>query len=136
MKASLRGLDWLNFFLADVQSGVGPLLAIYLAARGWNEQTIAIQVLDGIGAAIFGVVSVLVIADLTRGSGRFNFTQGAVTTAVGIGAALSQSIAGGIVHACGNRAGFLFLSGVALAALAILYFFMPETHEHRNGRQC
>jgi predicted MFS family arabinose efflux permease len=64
------------------------------------------------------------------------FTQGAVTTAVGIGAALSQSIAGGIVHAFGYRAGFLFLSGVALAALAILYFFMPETHEHRNGRQC
>jgi MFS family permease len=90
---------------------------------------IAIQVLDGIGAAIFGVVSVLVIADLTRGSGRFNLTQGAVTTAVGIGAALSQSIAGSIVHAFGDRAAFLFLSAVASAALAILYFFMPETHE-------
>jgi MFS family permease len=94
---------------------------------------IAIQVLDGIGAAIFGVVSVLVIADLTRGSGRFNFTQGVVTTAVGIGAALSQSIAGGIVHAFGYRAGFLFLSGVALAALAILYFLMPETGRRRDG---
>jgi hypothetical protein len=51
---------------------------------------IAIQILDGIGAAIFGVVSVLVIADLTRGNGRFNLTLGAVTNAVGIGAALSQ----------------------------------------------
>jgi hypothetical protein len=29
---TLRGLDWLNFFLADVQTGVGPFLAIYLAA--------------------------------------------------------------------------------------------------------
>ena len=95
---------------------------------------IAIQVLDGIGAAIFGVVSVLVIADLTRGTGRFNLTQGAVTTAVGIGAALSQSIAGSIVHAFGYRAGFLFLSGVALAALAILTFLMPETHERRDNR--
>jgi len=93
---------------------------------------IAIQVLDGIGAAIFGVVSVLVIADLTRGTGRFNFTLGVVTTAVGIGAALSQSIAGGIVHAFGYRAGFLFLSGVALAALAILYFFMPETQDRQS----
>ena len=94
---------------------------------------IAIQVLDGIGAAIFGVVSVLVIADLTRGTGRFNFAQGVVTTAVGIGAALSQSIAGGIVHAFGYRAGFLFLSAVALAALAILYFFMPETQDGRDN---
>lgn len=94
---------------------------------------IAIQVLDGIGAAIFGVVSVLVIADLTRGSGRFNLTQGAVTTAVGIGAALSQAIAGSIAHAFGYRAAFLFLSAVALAALAILYFFMPETHERRDS---
>ena len=93
---------------------------------------IAIQVLDGIGAAIFGVVSVLVIADLTRGTGRFNFAQGVVTTAVGIGAALSQSIAGGIVHAFGYRAGFLFLSAVALAALAILYLFMPETQDRQD----
>jgi MFS family permease len=94
---------------------------------------IAIQVFDGIGAAIFGVVSVLVIADLTRGTGRFNLTQGAVTTAVGIGAALSQSVAGSLAHAFGYRAAFLFLSGVAFAALAILYFFMPETHEGRDA---
>ena len=34
---TLRGLDWLNFFLADVQTGVGPFLAIYLAGHGWEE---------------------------------------------------------------------------------------------------
>ena len=43
---SLRGLDWLNFLLADVQTGVGPFLAIYLAAYGWNEQ--------GVGLALTG----------------------------------------------------------------------------------
>ena len=90
---------------------------------------VAIQILDGVGAGIFGVVSVLVIADLTRGTGRFNLTLGAITTAVGIGASLSQLIAGSIVHHAGSRAGFLFLAGVASAALAILYWFMPETHE-------
>jgi predicted MFS family arabinose efflux permease len=36
------------------------------------------------------------------------------------------------VHAFGYRAGFLFLSGVALAALAILYFFMPETQDRQS----
>jgi MFS family permease len=87
--------------------------------------------MDGVAAAIFGVVSVLVIADLTRGTGRFNLTLGAINTAVGIGAALSQVIAGTIVHHMGFNAGFLFLAAVAVAAFAILYLFMPETHNTR-----
>jgi MFS family permease len=88
---------------------------------------VAIQILDGVGAGIFNVVSVLVIADLTQGTSRFNLTLGAITTAVGIGASLSQFIAGSIVHHFDYNAGFLFLAVVAAAALAILYFFMPET---------
>jgi MFS family permease len=90
---------------------------------------IAIQILDGVGAGIFGVVSVLVIADLTQGSGRFNLTLGAISTAVGIGASLSQVIAGAIVHHVSYDAGFLFLAAVAAAAFGILYFFMPETRD-------
>jgi MFS family permease len=74
-----------------------------------------------------GVVSVLVIADLTQGSGRFNITLGAIATAVGIGAALSQTIAGAIVHHFSFDAAFLFLAAIAAAAFSILYFFMPET---------
>jgi predicted MFS family arabinose efflux permease len=73
------------------------------------------------------VVSVLVIADLTQGSGRFNMTLGVVTTAVGIGAALSQSIAGAIVHHFGFHAGFLFLAAVAAVAFLLLWVAMPET---------
>jgi MFS family permease len=56
---------------------------------------------------------------------------GAIATAVGIGAALSQVIAGSIVHHAGFRAGFLLLAAVALAAFAILYLFMPETRNIR-----
>jgi hypothetical protein len=44
---SLRGLDWLNFFLADVQTGVGPFLAIYLAGYKWNEQSVGIALTVG-----------------------------------------------------------------------------------------
>ena len=95
---------------------------------------VGIQVLDGIGAGIFGVVSVLVIADLTRGTGRFNLTLGAIATAVGIGAALSQTIAGAIVHHFSDRAGFLFLAAVAGTAFVILWLFMPETAEWKNTR--
>lgn len=34
---SQRGLDWLNFFIADVQTGFGPFVALYLAGRGWSQ---------------------------------------------------------------------------------------------------
>ena len=111
--------------------GVLPIRGILYTLTSNTELLVAIQVLDGIGAGIFGVVSVLVIADLTRGTGRFNLTLGAITTAVGIGASLSQVIAGGIVHRVGSHAGFLFLAAVASAAFAILYFFMPETRNMR-----
>jgi len=122
--------------------GRKPLLLIAFAvlpARGIlytltrdTSLLVAIQVLDGVGAAIFGIVSVLVIADLTQGTGRFNVTQGAIGTAVGIGASLSQVIAGSIAHHLGNNAGFLFLASVALVAFVILYCFMPETRGKRT----
>jgi len=107
--------------------GVLPVRGVLYTLTSNTVLLVAIQVLDGIGAGIFGVVSVLVIADLTRGTGRFNLTLGAITTAVGIGASLSQLVAGSIVHHVGSHAGFLFLAAVATTAFAILYFVMPET---------
>jgi MFS family permease len=109
--------------------GVLPIRAVLYTLTTNSIALVAIQVLDGIGAGIFGVVSVLVIADLTKGSGRFNVTLGAIATAVGIGAALSQTIAGAIVHHSSFNTGILFLAAVAAAAFGILYFFMPETRE-------
>jgi MFS family permease len=112
--------------------GVLPVRAVLYTMTHHSMALIAIQILDGVGAGIFGVVSVLVIADLTQGTGRFNLTLGAISTAVGIGAALSQFIAGAIVHQFNFNGGFLFLGAVALAAFAILYFLMPETR-HRQS---
>jgi predicted MFS family arabinose efflux permease len=111
--------------------GVLPVRAILYTLTSNMFALVAIQLLDGIGAGIFGVVSVLVIADLTHGSGRFNLTLGAISTAVSIGAALSQSIAGTIVHRFSFNVGFLFLGAVAAVALAILYLFMPETRDQK-----
>jgi predicted MFS family arabinose efflux permease len=74
--------------------GVLPVRAVLYTLTRNTGELVAIQILDGVGAGIFGVVSVLVIADLTQGTGRFNLTLGAIGTAVGIGASLSQVIAG------------------------------------------
>jgi MFS family permease len=102
--------------LCPTRLGVLPIRGVLYTLTSTTALLVAIQVLDGVGAGIFGVVSVLVIADLTRGTGRFNLTLGAISTAVGIGAALNQTIAGSIVYHVGSRAGFLFLAAVASSA--------------------
>jgi len=89
---------------------------------------VAVQVLDGVGAGVFGVVAVLVIADLARGTCCFNLLLSSFTTAAGVGASLSQYVGGAIVHRHGYAAGFLTLSAVGLLAAALLAFCMPETH--------
>ena len=112
-----------------VAFGALPVRAILYTLTGNTVALVAIQVLDGVAAGIFGVVSVLVIAGLTQGSGRFNLTLGAISTAVVVGASLSQVIAGSIVHHFGSNAGFLFLAAIASTAFCILYFFMQETRD-------
>jgi MFS family permease len=62
---------------------------------------VSVQLLDGIGAGIFGALFPLVVQDVTHGTGRFNVSLGAITTAWGVGAALSNFVAGGIVVAAG-----------------------------------
>ena len=119
--------SWGRKPLLLVAFGVLPVRGVLYTLTDNTSALVAIQVLDGVGAGIFGVVSVLVIADLTQGTGRFNFTLGAIGTAVGIGASFSQVVAGSIVQHFGSDAGFIFLAAVASAAFGILYFFMPET---------
>lgn len=88
---------------------------------------VGIQLLDGIGAGVFGVVGVLVIADLTRGTGRFNLMQGALATATGIGASLSNIMTGYVVEARSQNVGFALLAAIAAAALLFYICFVPET---------
>ncbi|ONG58873.1 MFS transporter [Pseudoroseomonas deserti] len=86
-----------------------------------------VQLLDGIGAGLFGALFPVVVADLTRGTGRFNVAQGAIATAQGLGAALSASLAGGLIVAAGFDAAFLTLGGIAAAGFVAYLLFMPET---------
>ncbi|MBH8576948.1 MFS transporter [Nostocaceae cyanobacterium CENA369] len=88
---------------------------------------VSVQLLDGIGAGIFGVMQLLVIADLTKGTGHFNLAQGAIGAAVGIGASLSNYLAGYVAKEAGYNASFLSMAAIAASALAFFWFFMPET---------
>ena len=88
---------------------------------------LAVQALDGIGAGIFGALFPIVIADLTRGSGRFNVAQGAVSTVQGVGASLSATVAGFVIVTEGYTIAFWTLAAVAAIGLVLYARFMPET---------
>jgi MFS family permease len=94
---------------------------------------IAVQCMDGLSAGIFGVVGVLIIADLTKGTGRFNAAQGAIATAQGIGAFLSNSVAGYLAKAHGDNFTFYVLAGIAAVGLVFFWIFMPETRDQAEA---
>jgi MFS family permease len=88
---------------------------------------IGLQVLDGIAAAIYGVLLTLVTADLAKGTGRFNFLQGAIQSCMGLGGFLSNGFFGFLAKSRGFNAAFLGLSGAAVVAGALYQTKMPET---------
>src|SRR5206468_1991773 len=88
---------------------------------------VGVQLLDGITASALGVTVPLMIADLTRGTGRFNLVQGVVGTAVGIGASISPTLAGYLTDHFGSNTAFLGLAMIASIALVGVWALMPET---------
>lgn len=88
---------------------------------------VGVQLLDGVGAGIFGALFPLVVQDLTHGTGRFNVSLGAITTAWGVGASLSNFGAGGVVLAAGYGAAFMSLGAIAAIGFVLYLVAMPET---------
>jgi predicted MFS family arabinose efflux permease len=120
--------------------GRRPLLLAGLAAlpiRGFLFATVSdpyvlvvIQLLDGVTATVFSVLVPLTIADVTRGTGHFNLTQGLVGTMMGIGASLSPALAGYVTDRFGSAAAFSALATIATIGLALVVLRMPETRPH------
>jgi MFS family permease len=104
-----------------------PIRALGFALISDPLFLLAIQALDGISATILGVLTALVIADMTEGTGRFNLAQGIVGTASGIGASISTTLSGLIAERLGSSAGFLCIAAAALLATMVVLFLMPET---------
>ncbi|MGO4174481.1 MFS transporter [Bosea sp. TAF32] len=92
---------------------------------------VAVQALDGVGAGIFGALFPVVVADLTRGTGRFNVSQGAVATFQGVGASLSASLAGVIIVEASYSAAFLTLATIAGCGFVLYLLAMPETRSYQ-----
>ncbi len=107
---------------------VMPLRALLFAADGNPVVMAAYQSLDGISAAVLGVMIPLVVADITHRGGRFNLGIGIVGLASGLGGALSTAVGGALADRIGDTGTFVALGGAGLCACALLAVAMPETH--------
>jgi len=121
--------DWGRKPIFLVGFAVLPIRGVLYTLTDDPYALIAIQLLDGVGAGIFGALFFIVVADLTKGTGHYNLAQGASGSCWGLGAALSNGVAGFIVNAFGFSAAFLFLSACALAAALLFWLGVPETRD-------
>jgi MFS family permease len=101
--------------------------ALLFAATTDPTLLIGIQLLDGVSGSTLGVLTALIIADLTNQTGRFNLAQGFVGTLGGTGASLSTAFFGLIFGNFGSAIGFSSIAGVALSAVFAAWLLMPET---------
>jgi MFS family permease len=125
--------------------GRRPLLLLGLAAVPIRSGLFAlttdptllvfVQVLDGFSGATLGVLTTLIVADLTNGTGRFNLAQGLAGTFSGVGASLSTLITGVVTQRFGYTAGLLGVTAMGLIAVVIAFAFMPETKPAALPRQ-
>ena len=124
------------------QWGRRPLLLLGFAAltiRGLLFATVtdpyllvAVQLFDGVTAAVFAVMIPLIVADLAFGSGRYSLALGIVGTATGIGASLSTIVAGFVADRFGAPTAFVGLACVAALGLVLIWTVMPETRREEE----
>ena len=115
--------------------GYRPLLLIGFAALPIRGVTFAfvsnpytlvlVQALDGVSAAVLGVMVPLVIAAATRGTGHFNLAQGFVGSGIGIGASLSTTLAGYVSDHYGSMITFFTLASIAVIGFVFVLMLMP-----------
>lgn len=113
--------------------GIEPVRAVLLAFMSGYPALIAVQFLDGVSSSMITVLTVLVITDLTAGTGRFNLARGAVGAAEGIAGAISTYGTGMVAEAFGRTIGFLAIAVVAAAAVVIFWMFLAESKPAQYG---
>lgn len=122
-----RAQQWGRRPLLIAAFAVVPIRAILFATVHDPYLLVAVQLFDGLTASVFSVLVPLTIADLTRGTGRFNLAQGMVGTMTGIGASLSPTLAGYVTDTYDSSAAFLSLAAVAALGFTVVALLMPET---------
>jgi MFS family permease len=85
------------------------------------------QIMDGVGAGVFGTMYILVTSDISGGTGRFSMTLGLTTAAMSIGGTVSGYLGEALAQDIGYQQAFFILAVMSLVPALIYLLFMPET---------
>jgi MFS family permease len=107
--------------------GLEIIRALLFAFSGSVPMLLIAQFLGGISAAAVTVLTILVITDLTTGTGRFNLVRGFIGTLIAIAASISTAATGFMFEGLGRWEGFLILAVASAIATTLLWAAMPET---------
>lgn len=114
-----------------------PVRALLFAGVSSPYLLVPVQMLDGISAAVFGVMLPLIAADVAGGRGHYNLTIGFFGLAAGVGATLSTAAAGFAADRFGTAMSFFGLAAAGAIAVALVWLAMPETRGRRwRPRTC
>jgi len=68
-----RGLDWFNFFVANIQTGFGPFVAVYLTTQGWTQTRIGLALSVGTLSAMASQLPAGALVDAIRSKAAVAF---------------------------------------------------------------
>ncbi|WP_133649243.1 MFS transporter [Paraburkholderia flava] len=112
-----------------------PVRALLFAGVSSPYLLVPVQMLDGISAAVFGVMLPLIAADVAGGKGRYNLCIGLFGLAAGIGATLSTTAAGFVADHFGNAISFFGLAAAGALAVLLVWLAMPETRDAASAEE-
>jgi MFS family permease len=107
--------------------GAQIVRAMVLSVSDGDLALLLSQLLDGVSGATIGVLTALVVTDVTTGSGRFNLARGALGTLSSLAASISTGAGGYLTQQFGLSAGFLAMATAAAGAMVVTWILLPET---------
>ena len=104
-----------------------PVRLLLYALTDHPAWIVAGQLLDGFSLGTLDALLALILADIMRGTGRYNAARGMVGTVQGIGGSASNIVAGLLVVGAGYAVAFTALASIAAAAFLLILLALPET---------
>lgn len=106
-------------------------------AASFNEFWVVypVQLLDGIGAGLLGIATPVAVERILKGTGRFNVGLAGVMTIQGIGASLSNGVAGWLTTEGGYALSHLVGGGIAAIAIVLFLMFRNDIAPHQQANK-
>ena len=103
-----------------------PFQGVLTALSTAPAYLLAVQLFGGVGKGLFAALTPIWLADTTRGTGRYNLSQGAMATMGGLGATTSGLASELMVAHLGYAAAFVGCGMIGAAAVALLWLGLPQ----------